>query len=165
MTRTGSPGRFRPVQGMVLTLWPRSPAGRLTTTRVAGSTPKLLLVGLDDGGVSRCRSVVVEPGLTQRAPLPQEVPALVERHLELLEASTIGVVGRPGSLARPELVLLLDECLDGPVYLLIVHASMLDAAGYPPAMRRIRRCSSRSSVRSRWSVVGQFSASASVIAS
>ena len=34
---------------------------------------------------------------------------MVERHPELCQATTIGVVGGPAGLPRPELVLLLDE--------------------------------------------------------
>ena len=100
--------------------------------------PKLLLVGLDDGDVSRRGSVGVETCLTQRAPLPQEIPALVERHLEFLEASAIGVVRRSSSLALPKPVLLLDECFDGPVYLLVVHRLMLEnrAIARPPVRFR-----------------------------
>jgi hypothetical protein len=100
--------------------------------------PKLLLVGLDDGDVSRRGGVGVETCLTQRAPLPQEIPALVERHLELLEASAIGVVRRPSSLALPKPMLLLDECFDGPVYLLIVHGSMLENRAIARPLVRFR---------------------------
>ena len=64
---------------------------------------------------------LVETCLPERASLAQEVPALVERDLELLQLPTIGVVGRPGGLALPERVLLRDELLDRSVYLLIVH--------------------------------------------
>ena len=138
MTRPGSPIRFRPAQGMVLTLWATHERAAWRPPTGESMAPKLLLVGLDDGDVSRRGGVGVETCLTQRAPLPQEIPALVERHLELLEASAIGVVRRPSSLALPKPMLLLDECFDGPVYLLIVHGSMLENRAIARPLVRFR---------------------------
>jgi hypothetical protein len=47
------------------------------------------------GAGREIRGLAVKPGVTERAPLTQEIPTLVERDLELAQALAIGVVGRP----------------------------------------------------------------------
>ena len=73
------------------------------------------LLGPDVGNVGVCAE------LAQRPPLPEKVPALVERHLDLLEPPPIGFGHLPVTLTVPELVLLGDELFDGVVYLRVVH--------------------------------------------
>src|SRR5712691_7796537 len=53
----------------------------------------LLLVALDDVGPSRVGVARIAPGITQRPPLAQEVPVLVESDLQLLQALTVGIAG------------------------------------------------------------------------
>jgi hypothetical protein len=78
-------------------------------TPARAMAPNLLLVALDDSRVARVSRVLVESGLAQRAPLPQEIPAPIEGHLELLQAATIGIVRGSARLPPPQVVLLLDE--------------------------------------------------------
>src|SRR5262245_32024045 len=94
--------------------------------------PASLLVVLDDLLVARPRSLGVEPDLAQGAPLAQQIPALVEAHLELPQALPLGVV-KAGVLllALPQLVLLGDELLD-PLVNRVVHL-------FPPFCRHRRR--------------------------
>jgi hypothetical protein len=78
-------------------------------------TLALLLIALDDLGLSNVSRIRVTTGLTQRASLPQQVPGLVERHLELLQALPVGVGRAPCRLSFPKFVLLGNELLDGSV--------------------------------------------------
>ena len=83
----------------------------------------LLLIPLHDLGWSNVGHIRVTTSFPQRTSLPQQVPGLVERDLELLQAVPV-VIGRvPRSLSFPELVLLCNELLDGSVDLLIVPQS------------------------------------------
>src|SRR5207237_1905851 len=50
-----------------------------------------LLVALDDLGRSELGSLGVLAGVAARAPLPQEIPALVERYPQLLQPQPVGV--------------------------------------------------------------------------
>ena len=83
------------------------------------------LLGPDVGDVGVCAE------LAQRPPLPEKVPALVERHLDLLEPSPVGFGHLPFTLPVPELVLLGDELLDGVVYLRVVHPETSPRCGEP----------------------------------
>jgi hypothetical protein len=57
---------------------------------------------LDDVGLSHARSLWVATCLAQRAPLPEQIPALVERHLQRLEPLPIRVGRLTGRLTIPE---------------------------------------------------------------
>ena len=57
---------------------------------------RLLLVVLDDLRPPDVGGLRVPPGLAQCAPLPQQVPALVERDLDVLQAPSVGLGGFPG---------------------------------------------------------------------
>jgi hypothetical protein len=82
-----------------------------------------LLIPLDDVGWSNIGRIRVTASFPQRTSLPEQVPGLVERDLEPLQAVSV-VIGRvPRRLSFPELVLLGDELLDRSVDLLIVHQS------------------------------------------
>src|SRR5262245_16337928 len=90
----------------------------------SGEAARLLLVAFDDlvrPGGSR---VGVLPRVAASAALAQQIPALVEREPDLLEAAAIVVRRSAVRLAAPELVLLGDEVLDGSVDLGIVHQSV-----------------------------------------
>jgi hypothetical protein len=55
----------------------------------------LLLVALDGGRVAYLRVVGVAPGVAERPPLAQQVPAAVELDLDRLKAVAIGVQRPP----------------------------------------------------------------------
>jgi zinc-ribbon domain len=82
--------------------------------------------------------VRVEARLPERPPLAEQVPELVQRDFQAVQAEAVVVGGRPGRLALPELVLLGDEILDTGVDSGLVHSGSLT--------RRARPCS-RSSCR------------------
>src|SRR4051812_40361693 len=86
-----------------------------TAETIVPSTVRLLLVALHDLGRPRLRRVRILAGVATRAPLPEQVPALVERHADLLEAPPLALADGAGRLALPELVLLGDELLDALV--------------------------------------------------
>ena len=75
-----------------------------------------LLVVLDDSGRpdARLRGVVTE--LPERPTLAQQIPALIELDLELIQSLTVGVRELP-LLEEP--VLFLDEMFDVPAYRLV----------------------------------------------
>jgi hypothetical protein len=58
---------------------------------------------------------------TQRASFPQQIPRLVERDLELLQALPVGVGRVTCRLSLSQFVLLGNELLDSSVDLCIVH--------------------------------------------
>ena len=87
---------------------------------------QLLLVAFDDVRVADAGGLGVEARLAQRAPLAQQVPALVSN---LQKSSRRRSLGRRGAfgLALPEPVLLGDELLDPVVYLIVVHSFLLSS--------------------------------------
>src|SRR5438067_783457 len=70
---------------------------------------------------SNSRRAGVGSRLAQRAALPEQVPALVERDLDVLQAPSLGLARLSVGFPLPQLVLLGDELLDRPVDLTIVH--------------------------------------------
>src|SRR5262245_33102281 len=105
-------------------------AGASVTSLRALVRPPLLLVSLDDLGRPDGRRVGVEPGVAQSAPLAEQVPALVERDLQLLESTPLGLTRAAGGFALPQLVLLRDEGLDPRVDLRFVHGSSSAPSAY-----------------------------------
>jgi hypothetical protein len=89
----------------------------------------LLLVALDDLGPSRLSVVRITTRLAERPSLAQEVPALVERDLDLLEALAVAIARGSVRLALPQRVLFVDELLDRPMNLRIVHDATLEESG------------------------------------
>src|SRR5438067_1141063 len=89
---------------------------------------RLLLVALDDVRRARRGGVRVEARLAERLALAQEVPTLVERDLQLLQALPVALAGRSLALALPQIVLLGDEPFDARVDLGIVHRFSFQAA-------------------------------------
>src|SRR5205085_1981266 len=83
--------------------------------------PGLLLVVLDGALATDLGGVGVEAGVAASAPLAQQVPALVERDLDLLEPGMLVVAQPDAGLALLELVLLGDECVDPLDDLGVVH--------------------------------------------
>jgi hypothetical protein len=47
--------------------------------------------------------------------LAEQIPTLVERDLQVLQAASVGLACVAGRLSLPQLVLLRDELLDRPV--------------------------------------------------
>src|SRR6266540_3079105 len=107
---TGAPRRARTAC--------RPPNPPPTTT-----TRWLLLVALDHLGPPDVGRVRVAVRVAQRASLAQQVPALIERDLQLLQTLAVALAGVAARLSRPQLVLLRDELLDLAVDLRIVHES------------------------------------------
>src|SRR5205085_697700 len=98
----------------------------------------LLLVALDNLGRPDVGRIRVQVRVAQRAALAQQVPALVERHLQLLQAMPVGRVRVPGRLALPELVLLRDEILDPGMNAIVLHLDLLrSGAGAVGTPRRL----------------------------
>ena len=89
--------------------------------RGRGGTSRLLLVVLDDRRRSRLRVVRVAPCLPKGASLAQQVPALVQGELQLVQSLPVAVARRSGRFPLPQLVLLGDEALDRRMDLRVVH--------------------------------------------
>src|SRR4051794_19922564 len=113
--------------------------GRIGLTPAAPTLSSLLVV-LDGLRRPDAGRVVVVARLAQGAPLPEQVPALVERDLECLQPLTVGVARGSVRLAPPEVVLLLDELLDGAVDPCVVHRSSFGSVPRrPPTLCTCRR--------------------------
>ena len=56
---------------------------------------------LDDVRVSSRRGFRIEASLSQRSPLTEKIPALVQRHLQVLKALAVGLACVPCGLALP----------------------------------------------------------------
>src|SRR5712691_1899593 len=87
----------------------------------ANAVDYLLLIALDDLGAPDVGGAWIASCLTQRASLPQQVPALIERDLDTRQALPVGFTSGAGRLAFPQLVLFGDELLDLGVNLRIFH--------------------------------------------
>src|SRR5579872_966331 len=85
----------------------------------------LLPVVLDDVLVADLRPVGIAAHAAQRSALVQQIPALVERDLDLLEPALVLVEVAARLLVLPEAVLLGDELFDRLVNLAVVHAPTL----------------------------------------
>jgi hypothetical protein len=120
-------GSFRP--GSVI-----APVGTLVLHPGAGAPPaELLLVTLDGLGAANLRVVRVLPELLSCSPLPKEVPAAIEFHLNRAQAIAIGLeqllVVPVSLLATAQLVLLADKALDPRRDALVAHVAILEVAG------------------------------------
>src|SRR5258707_15825851 len=107
--------------GVVPPCQPRCPRGHGVSR---ASKAPLLQVPLHFGSRTCLRLAWILAELAPGAALPQQVPALVERHLG---GSQLGVLLVRGQVTRgelgPQLVLGLDELIDVPEDLLLVHAT------------------------------------------
>jgi citronellol/citronellal dehydrogenase len=76
--------------------------------------------------------------VAQGAPLSQKVPTLIELHLEVVEPAAV-FGGQRRTLLGPlmELMLLVDQCVDMPDDVLVVHGGRLPL-GHPQEPRRCR---------------------------
>jgi hypothetical protein len=78
-------------------------------------------VSLDGVRVADTGVVGIQPRLSAGAALVEQIPALIERYLEGLEALTLGLRSFPSALAFPELVLLVGQLVDAVDDWLIPH--------------------------------------------
>src|SRR5438067_1608050 len=69
----------------------------------------------------RARGVGIAAGLAQGAPLPQQVPALIEPDLDRIEPSVLALAEPAFGSTFVELVLLRDELFDPGVDALVCH--------------------------------------------
>jgi hypothetical protein len=83
-----------------------------------------LLVALDDLGRPHARRIGVAPGLPEGAPLPEKVPALIERHLELSRRLRFDSFASPAA-SRPQ-----SSCSSATIYSIVewICASSSDVA-------------------------------------
>src|SRR5690242_15892059 len=88
------------------------PQMRSAICRSRAAAARLLLVALDDFLGAHLGGVGIAPELLERAPLPQQVPALVERDLHLGEPAPFGLARLTAGFGLPEAVLLLHEFVD-----------------------------------------------------
>src|SRR5918999_466383 len=80
----------------------------------------------------------VQAGLAQRPALPQEIPTLVERNLQLVESPPIGVACRTGGLPVPKLMLLGYQLLDRRVDLPFIHLEPPEVEGFQSISTAVR---------------------------
>jgi hypothetical protein len=85
---------------------PGSPAGANARHEIA-----LLLVFLDDRGWADVRLIRILPGVAQRAPLSEQIPALIELDLDRLEAHLPVVIEVGLPVQR---LFFVDEVFDVP---------------------------------------------------
>src|SRR5215210_1241327 len=123
MRSPGLPVRRLPAQPRAGTRAGASPGFRAHAVRPRDG--RLLLVALHHLRPSDVGCARVATGFVQGPALAQQVPALVERDLQLFEAPSVSVAPLAGRLPLPELVLLGDELLNGSVDPRIVHRSSL----------------------------------------
>lgn len=92
----------------------------------------LLLVALNDLGRSHAGVVGILPHLPAGTALAEQVPTLIERHLDLAEAA--GGIGLGPMLAglALECVLLVDQRADAADHLGVVHAGEATPARRSP---------------------------------
>jgi len=99
-----------------------------------------LLVALDDLGRSELGSLGVLAGVAARAPLPQEIPALVERYAQLLQPQPVGVGCLTRRFSLPELMFLVDHPVDRTVNLWVFHERLLASGLYVHVCREDSAC-------------------------
>jgi len=103
-----------------------------------------LLVVLDDAGIPGLGFVRIEPRVTASPPLPEQVPALVQRLFDAAQATRIGLCERFELVLLAELVLLLDETVDVVDDRLVVHVDLLQVwEGLGPSPGRSNASSSK----------------------
>src|SRR5439155_9555108 len=89
------------------------------------SAARLLPVVLDDVSAPPLRLVRVEAGLAPGAPLPQEVPAAIERDRDLLEPRVVAGLQVAMALALVQLLFLCDKLVDPAQDFAVVHGRLL----------------------------------------
>src|SRR6266508_6556683 len=89
--------------------------------RSSAARTRSLLVALDDLRVSEIRRGGILPRLAQRTALPEQIPRLVEAHLDRLEPAVLALAQAALRAALVQLVLLGNELLDTRVDLVVVH--------------------------------------------
>lgn len=123
----------------------------------------LLPVVLDGIRVAHFDIVGIHPELSAGTPLPQQVPALIQRLFQLAEAQGVRFVERQLLVLRPKFVFLGDQPIDRLPYLFVVHwvlpLSMISGVRLCPAAkgRVVRRGMLRDApdTLSSWSPTGR----------
>src|SRR5262249_2289518 len=115
--------------------------------RIAAGRWRSALVALDGALVANRRLVGILSGGTPSTALVEQVPALVERHLELREPLAVAIARLAATLALEQLVLLAGEVVDPSDDVRVVrHLSM------SPTTKKIEP---RIAIRSGTSVPGR----------
>ena len=87
-----------------------------------------MLVALDDFRVAHVSRIGILARLAKRAPLPKEIPALVEADLDRLEPVVLVRVQAALANACEKVLLFGDELLNAVVDLWVVHAVSMPQA-------------------------------------
>src|SRR5258705_13149895 len=96
----------------------------------------LLAVALDDVRGADLGFGRIAPVFTPGAPLAQQVPALVERDLELTQSGLVGILRRARLELALELVLLLDQRVDPGDHVGVIHEQKLLSFYWATSARR-----------------------------
>ena len=97
------------------------PSGAVNAPRSASSVD----VALDGAGIANLRLVRIEAGAAPRSPLMQEVPALIERDLQIVQAFSIRGARLAAGFPLKQLVLLRRELVDPAEDVLVLHPMLL----------------------------------------
>src|SRR5439155_6790843 len=102
-------------------LRPRRPPSRRRDRRSAASRHHSLLVALDNLGIADPGLTRVGTGLAERTALSEQIPALIETHLDRFEPVVLRLVQPALGSALIEIVLFRDQLLDAIVDPLVFH--------------------------------------------
>jgi hypothetical protein len=83
--------------------------------------PRSLLVSLDHLRLADVRALWIEVSLPQRTALAEQVPALIEANLDLLEPASVRLAPPALRLVRPQRMFLGHKTFDLLMNLVIVH--------------------------------------------
>src|SRR5690348_9825789 len=90
------------------------------------STVILLLVMFNDSWIAHCGLVGVETKLSAGTALTQQVPTLIQSHLDVLHTSMLSIVQLPLFCLFHKLVFLAHQLFDGVQKFAIVHGFLLN---------------------------------------
>src|SRR6266480_4294192 len=102
-------------------LRPRRPPSSRRNRRSSASRHHSLLVALYDLGIADPGLAHVGTGLAERTALSEQIPALIETHLDRFEPAVLGLVQPALGSALIEIVLFRDHLLDAIVDPLVFH--------------------------------------------
>src|SRR6266516_6045851 len=102
-------------------LRPGRPPSRRRDRRSSASRHHSLLVTLDDLGIADPGITRVGTGLAERATLSEQIPALIETHLDRFEPAVLRLVQPALCSALIEIVFFRDQLLDAIVDPLVFH--------------------------------------------
>src|SRR5581483_12089572 len=109
------------------------PAARAVSRKSARMSvmgPELLLIALDHAGVADAGLLGIFPGVPLGPALAEQIPALVEGHLDGLQAGVLGLGQAVGAAARLQQPLLLGhQVVDAAEHGVVVHRHTLPTPG------------------------------------